>query len=81
MTQRMELGRMIAKTMRILGQFDLAFLPDSIKNVIRQQSLTSIGFLDNARKEQIASFDGTKLPQNAVILPLLPFIHAFLTIF
>jgi hypothetical protein len=47
----------------------------------RGASLTSIGFLDNARKEQIASFDGTKLPQNAVILPLLPFIHAFLTIF
>jgi len=48
----MELGRMIAKTMRILGQFDLAFLPDSIKNVIRQQSLSGVGFLEKEAKRQ-----------------------------
>lgn len=43
--------------------------------------LSTVGFLENARKERIASFDGVEMLEKATELPVLPFFHALLAIF
>jgi hypothetical protein len=43
--------------------------------------LSRVGFLKNARKERITPLDGREIAEKAAKLPLLPFMHALLTIF